>query len=224
VSQDNLMREMQKVAIEVEKAASKGMGKFFIKRMPENRTNINHMRSYIQQLIQQTGIKIDFIIGDYIDIMGTTHNVPADNVFIKDKFVTEEFRSLGFDFDCAMISASQLGRAAVEAENVTQGHIAGGISKINTADYVVAIRQDDKMKAIGEINFQILKSRNSGGVGKLLVMAWDAISLLISSKKKTADQLTLNKKKPQDDKLIMGLPPKQESAILGLVQVDDDKK
>lgn len=221
VSQDNLLREMQKVAVEVEKASGK-MGKFYIKRMPENRTNINHIRAYVQQLIQQTGIKIDFIVGDYIDIMGTTHSIPADNVFMKDKFVTEEFRSLGFDFDCVMISASQLGRSAVDAESLNQSHIAGGISKINTADYVLAIRQDEKMKAVGQINFQVLKSRNSGGVGKLLVMAWDAISLVISSAKKAADKLALNKKPQKDDRLIMGLPPKNESAILNIVQVDDD--
>lgn len=222
VSQDNLLKEMQKVAIEVENASNK-MGKFFIKRLPENRTNINHIRSYVQQLIQQTGVKIDFIIGDYIDIMGTTHAIPADNVFMKDKFVTEEFRSLGYDFDCVMISASQLGRSAVDADKLNQSHIAGGISKINTADYVVAIRQDDKMKSVGEINFEVLKSRNSSGVGKILVMAWDSISLVISSIKKAADKLILNKK--SKDTPIMGVPSsKQESAIIGLVQIDDDKK
>lgn len=219
VSQDNLLKEMQKVAVEVENAAGR-MGKFYIKRMPENRTNINHIRAYVQQLIQQTGIQIDFIIGDYIDIMGTTHSIPADNVFMKDKFVTEEFRSLGFDFNCIMISASQLGRQAIESENLNQSHISGGISKINTADYVIGIQHSEKMKSIGEINFTVMKSRNSGGVGKLIVLAWDAVSLVVSNLKKAADKLTFNKK-PSKDTPVMGVSSKKQDGILGLIQTDE---
>lgn len=195
ISQDNLLKEMAKVAAAVENAAGK-MGKFIIKRMPENRTNINDVRSYLQQLEQKNGFIPDFIVIDYIDIMGSTHNIASDNLFIKDKFVTEEVRSLGLDFNAIMISSSQLGRNAVDAEKLNQSHIQGGMSKINTADYVVAIKQDDLMRAAGEIMFEILKSRNSGGVGKRLLLAWDAISLCISSLVKGKDSLTLKKAGP----------------------------
>ena len=181
VSQQNLLRDMQKVANAITAAADNGMGKFYVKRMPEGRTNINHIRSYLLQLEQSAGFRPDFIVVDYIDIMGTTQSISLDNMFVKDKYVTEEIRSLGFDFDCIMISASQLGRGAIDAEKLTQAHIQGGISKINTSDYTVAIKQDDLMRAAGEIAFEILKSRNSGGVGKKLLLAWDAVSLIIKS-------------------------------------------
>lgn len=193
VSQDNLLKEMQKVATLVENAAGK-MGKFIIKRMPENRTNINTITSYLQQLEQATGFKPDFIIIDYIDIMGTTHAISLDNLFVKDKYVTEEVRSLGLDFDAIVISASQLGRSAIDAEKLNQAHIQGGISKINTSDYAVAVKQDDLMRAAGEIYFEILKSRNSGGVGKRILLGWDPISLNILSSQKKNDNLQLTKK------------------------------
>lgn len=193
VGQDSLLKELNKVAAEVEKASGK-MGKFIIKRMPENRTNVNHIRSYLQQLEQATGFRPDFIVVDYIDIMGTTHSVSLENLFVKDKFVTEEVRSLGFDFNAIMISASQLGRGAIDAEKISQSHIQGGISKINTADYVVALKQDDLMRSAGEMGMEILKSRNSGGVNKKLLMGWDPVSLVISSLNKNG--LTVTKKKP----------------------------
>jgi KaiC/GvpD/RAD55 family RecA-like ATPase len=180
IAQENLLKELHRVASSIINASGK-MGKFFIKRMVENRTNINHIRSYLSQLEQQYGFKPDFIVVDYIDIMGTTHNISLDNLFIKDKYVTEEVRSLGFDYNAMMISASQLGRLAIEAEKLTQAHIQGGISKINTADYVVAVKQDDLMRAAGEIYFDILKSRNSAGTGTKLLLEWDPISLLIKS-------------------------------------------
>lgn len=192
IGQDHLLKEMQKVTHLIEQAGSK-MGQFIIKRMPENRTTIHHIRSYLQQLEQSKGFRPDFIVVDYIDIMGTTLNVSLDNLFIKDKYVTEEVRSLGFDFDCIMVSASQLGRAALEAEKLHQGHIQGGISKINTSDYTIGIKQDDMMRAAGEIYYEILKSRNSNGVGRRVLFRWDPVSLTVSSLNK-GPALQINKK------------------------------
>jgi KaiC/GvpD/RAD55 family RecA-like ATPase len=183
IAQENLLRELTKAANLVEKA-SETYGKFRVKRMPENRTNINTIRSWLQQLEQTEGFVPDFICVDYLDIMGTTMNISLDNLFIKDKYVTEEVRSLGFDYNAIMISASQLGRTAIEADKLNQAHIQGGISKINTADYVIGIKQDDLMKAAVEIYYECLKSRNSSGVGNRALLGWDAISLTVSSLKK----------------------------------------
>ena len=192
VAQEQLLKEMTAVAAEIEKVAGSA-GKFYVKRMPENRTNINNIRSYIEQLRQATGFEPDFIVIDYLDIMSSTHNISLENLFVKDKYVTEEVRSLGFDFNCMMISASQLGRGAIEAEKLTQAHIQGGISKINTADYVIGIKQDDLMRAAGEIRYDCLKSRNSSGVGTSALLSWDAISLNITSRIASQAKLILKK-------------------------------
>lgn len=193
IGQDALLKEMSRAASLIENAAAK-MGRFIIKRMPENRTNINTIRSYLQQLEQSTGFRPDFIIVDYIDIMGTTHKIALDNLFVKDKYVTEEVRSLGFDFNAIMISASQLGRTAIDAEKLNQAHIQGGISKINTSDYTIGIKQDDLMRAAGELYFECLKSRNSGNVGKRVLLGWDPVSLNVVSLQKNKDQLKFTKK------------------------------
>lgn len=184
ISQADLFKDMQKVAVAVAKAGNKGYGRFFVKRFPENRTNIHTISSYLQQLEQAKGFWPDFIVVDYIDIMGTARAISLDNLFIKDKYVAEEIRSLGFDYDAIMISAAQLGRAAIDAEKLSQSHIQGGISKINTSDYVVGVKQTELMRSSGEINFDILKSRNSGGVGQTCLLSWDPISLVIGSRSK----------------------------------------
>ena len=85
VAQENLLKEMDKVLVEIENSRET-MGTFIIKRMAENRTNINDIRSYLLQLEQSIGFKPDFIIIDYIDILGCTHNISLDNLFIKDKY------------------------------------------------------------------------------------------------------------------------------------------
>jgi KaiC/GvpD/RAD55 family RecA-like ATPase len=212
ISQDMLLKEMSKAAGLIENK-SKKMGKFRIKRMPENRTNINTVRSYLQQLEQSTGFKPDFIIIDYIDIMGTSMQISNDNIFIKDKYVTEEVRSLGFDFNAMMISASQLGRNAIEAEKLNQSHIQGGMSKINTSDYVIAVKQDDLMRSTGEIVFEVLKSRNSRGVGKRILLEWDPISLTINSTATQNQTLELKRKS--------NIVLKSDSALFKPQQEDD---
>ena len=218
IAQENLLRELQKVVVEVEKAAGK-MGTFYVKRMPENRTNINHIRSYLQQLEQSHGFRPDFIIVDYLDCCGTTMSISLDNLFIKDKYVAEEIRSLGFDYDCIMISASQLGKHAAEAEKLSQAHIQGGSSKVNTSDYTVAIKQEDLMRAAGEIWFEILKSRNSSGVGKRILLGWDPISLLIKSLQKGKSGLQLKKKQSVIvTENTMFDKPKGDDGVLGLIQ------
>jgi KaiC/GvpD/RAD55 family RecA-like ATPase len=226
IAQDELLKEITKTASLIT-AASEKMGTFIIKRMPENRTNANTIRSYLQQLEQATGFKPDFIVVDYLDIMGTTTKISLDNLFIKDKYVTEEVRCLGFDFDAVIITASQLGRTAIEADKLSQAHIQGGISKINTSDYTIGIKQDDLMKAAGELYYDCLKSRNSGNVGKRALMGWDPVSLNVFSLQ--AKQARLDLKKKSNSAILgtgdivfgnkKGANPNKQEGVLGLMNL-----
>jgi hypothetical protein len=113
--------------------------------------------------------------------MASNRNVSSENIWLKDKYVSEELRAIGFDYDCAMISASQLGRGAIDAEKVTHAHIQGGISKIQTCDLMISIIQNDLMRAAGEYIFEFTKTRNSGGVGQSVLLRWDPIGLRVSN-------------------------------------------
>jgi hypothetical protein len=42
--------------------------------------------------------------------MASVQKHAGDSLFVKDKFVAEEVRAIGFDFDAVVISSSQLGR------------------------------------------------------------------------------------------------------------------
>lgn len=184
ISGKNIFSNKLKVGEAVEAAREEGYGRFFIKRMREGSTTADHIISYLRELEAVHGFKPDFVIVDYIDLMASVQKHGGDNMFTKDKFVTEEVRAIGFDFDCLMISASQLGRGAIEAtreqKSLDQAHIQGGISKINTSDLVVALVKDEAMDAQGIYRFEFLKSRNSNAVNKKLEMKWDAESLRIT--------------------------------------------
>lgn len=93
-------------------------GRFFIKRMREGSTTADHIISYLRELEAVHGFKPDFVIVDYLDLMASVTKHSGDNMFTKDKYTTEEVRAIGFDFDCLMISASQLGRCLDIKTNV----------------------------------------------------------------------------------------------------------
>lgn len=158
------------------------MGKLVIKHMPTG-TNANAIRGYLKEFELKNGYVPDLLIVDYLDLMGANEKVSADNVWEKDKRATEQLRDIGFDYNLFIATASQQNRAALEAEELHQGHIAGGISKVNTVDIHVSILLNSAMKAQGQIGFFFLKTRNSDGVGKTVYMHWDNTQLRIMNPK-----------------------------------------
>lgn len=194
VSQTDIFRNIHKIANDLN-VSKENCGHFFVKRFPESSTNANHLRAYIKEYESVHGHLPDFIVIDYLDLMTTNHKIAQDNLFIKDKYVAEECRALGHDFDCLVISASQLGRGALEAEHVHQGHIQGGISKVNTCDNFIAIIQTELMRAAGEYWLEYAKTRNSAGVGKKTLLRWDSQALRVSDN--TNDTIKLAKPKSE---------------------------
>lgn len=181
ISQVDLLRDITKSSIEIKKQAT--TGSMLIKRMPESSTKTSHIRAYLKEYEIVHGRKPDFICVDYLDLMASDQSVSAENAFAKDKFVTEELRALANEYECLMITASQLGRSALQLESLDdlgQQNIAGGISKVNTCDNLVAIVQTPQMKARGEMMYKLLKTRSSAGVGNSYMLNFNTSSLLLT--------------------------------------------
>ena len=163
------------------------MGRLDIKFLP-SATNANSIRAYLKELeLRNNGYVPDLLIVDYLDKMSANEYVSADNVWEKDKRATEQLVDIGKDYNMFIATASQQNRAAVNAETVDQSHIAGGISKINTVDWHLAIILNKAMKASGEIGFQFVKTRSSAGEGETVFLHWDNIQLRIMNPKDEED-------------------------------------
>ena len=156
----------------------KSMAKIYIKRMPESSTTVNDIRAYVRELQIKTGLKLDYIAVDYLDLLGSPRVDPSD-VFMKDKYVCEELRALAHELDITLVTASQLNRSAVDADEYNHGNIAGGISKIYTADNVIGIFNTQSLRERGEIQYQFLKTRNSNGLGAKVKLSYNVDTLLI---------------------------------------------
>ena len=156
-------------------------GLFHIKKMAEAGTTCNDIRAYLKEYVIKTGVKPDALCIDYLDIVYPNNaRIDVTNAFAKDKYVSEEMRSIGGEWDMPVVSASQLNRQSVEAQEFDHSHIAGGISKINTADNVFGIFTSESMREAGRYRLQFLKTRSSSAVGSKIELAYDPSCMRIS--------------------------------------------
>ena len=162
------------------KLVSKKAGQYRIKGFPAQ-SNVNDIRSYLKEVQIQTGIKVDFVMVDYLDlVMPVSVKVDPNDTFIKDKYVAEELRNLSKELNVLLVTASQLNRSAVEEIEFDHSHIAGGISKINTADNVFGIFTSRAMKERGRYQLQCMKSRSSTGVGHKVDLEYNIETMRIT--------------------------------------------
>jgi replicative DNA helicase len=161
------------------KMIGKKSGSVQVKYMPTGK-NANDIRSYIKEYEIKTGKKLDVVLVDYLDLMHPiAAKVSAENLFVKDKYVSEELRNLAMELNTIFVTASQLNRASVEEIEFDHSHISGGISKINTADNLFGIFTSRAMRERGRYQLQLMKTRSSSGVNSKIDLEFDVDSLRI---------------------------------------------
>lgn len=190
-----LFRDLDTVEMKV-KMMKKKSGNLQIKYMPAQST-VNDIRAFCKELQIKTGRNIDFMCVDYLDLlMPVSAKVSPNDLFVKDKYVSEELRNLAREMNILFVTASQLNRSAVEEIEFDHSHISGGISKINTADNVFGIFTSRAMRERGRYQIQAMKTRSSSGVGQKVDLEFDIESLRIRDLADDPDYQEFKKRAP----------------------------
>lgn len=175
----DLFKNMDDVELQVGIAA-KSAGSLQFVQMP-NGCNVNDIKAYVKEYQVQTGITLDAMLIDYLDLMSPAgKKINPSDLFIKDKYVSEELRNLAVELNILFVTASQLNRSSVDEVEFDHSHISGGISKINTADNVIGIFTSKAMRERGRAQIQFMKTRSSSGVGMKLDLKFNIESLRIT--------------------------------------------
>ena len=174
------------------KMIGKKSGAFQVKYMPTGK-NANDIRSYLKEYEIKTGRKVDVLLVDYLDLMHPiAAKISAENLFVKDKYVSEELRNLAMELNTLFVTASQLNRSSVEEIEFDHSHISGGISKINTADNLIGIFTSRAMRERGRYQIQLMKTRSSSGVGQKIDLEFDVDTLRINNLDEDDDNQSYN--------------------------------
>ena len=174
-----IFRNLDDVELKV-KMLGKQSGSVQIKYMPSGK-NANDIRAYLKEYQVKKGFKPDILLIDYLDLMmPMSIKVSPSDLFVKDKYVSEELRNLAMETQAVVVTAAQLNRAAVEEIEFDHSHISGGLSKIQTADNVIGIFTSRAMKERGRYQIQFMKTRSSSGVGQKVDLEFNLDSLRIN--------------------------------------------
>ena len=174
-----IFRDLDDVEMKV-KMIGKKAGQLQIKYMPSGKT-VNDIRAYVKEYEIKCGKPIDVLLIDYMDLlMPIGKKISAENLFVKDKYVSEEIRNLAMEKQVLCVTAAQLNRGAVEEVEFDHSHISGGLSKIQTADNVFGIFTSRAMRERGRYQLQLMKTRSSSGVGQKIDLEFNLDSLKIS--------------------------------------------
>lgn len=186
ISTREVFKQIDDVEMKV-KVIGKKSGTLQIKYMPSGKT-ANDVRAYLKEFEVKTGRKCDVLLVDYLDLlMPAGQKISAENLFIKDKYVSEELRNLAMEKNCVFVTAAQLNRGAVEEVEFDHSHISGGLSKIQTADNVFGIFTSRAMRERGKYQIQLMKTRSSSGVGQKIDLNFDVDTLRITNSEEQSE-------------------------------------
>ena len=181
-----VFKNLDNVELKV-KAKAKESGKLIIKYLSSGSTALS-IRTYIKEFELKHKVKCDAVLVDYLDLMmPVSRRVSPSDLFVKDKYVSEELRNLAVDTDILLVTASQLNRDAVEEIEFDHSHIAGGLSKIQTSDNVIGIFTSRAMRERGRYQVQFMKTRSSSGVGQKVDLDFNIDTLRISDMDESDD-------------------------------------
>lgn len=137
---------------------AKTNGHLVVKQLPSG-ASAAHMRHVVKELFRKRGIKPDVIIVDYIDLCGSSKHPKAEGNE-KGKYVAEEIRNLGLEFNAGVLTATQTNRSGAKVSDFDETSIADSFAKVMTFDALISLFSDKEMASRGEQVFNLLKSRD----------------------------------------------------------------
>lgn len=144
---------------------TKDWGKLYIKEYPAGSANASILRRDIEEIERIHEIKIDVLVLDYLNLLGTTrYSTKTANTYTLVKAVAEEIRGLGQTFDIPVISATQSNRSALNKETRTDAGleaVSDSIGLPQTADFMfnIVAPEEPNWKSNHYRLFRILKNR-----------------------------------------------------------------
>ena len=129
--------------------------RILIKEFPPSTVTCSNIQAFIKK-ISDTGIKIDAIVLDYVNLLTTKTGV---NSYERIKYTTEKLRALSYIFECPVITATQLNRTGYNEINPGLETVGESYGLAATADCMFNIWQEEEDAELGIIKLGLMKNR-----------------------------------------------------------------
>ena len=151
---DRLVENPQKVTQAMKRLVNNSwnpLGKLFIKEFPTSQGTTIDIERYVKEIEETQKFKVDVVIVDYINILSNYRN-PNDisNTYMKIKTIAEDLRGLAVKMDFVCITASQVGRNAINSSDINIEDVSESMGLMHSVDNALGIIMTDEMR-IGDI-------------------------------------------------------------------------
>jgi replicative DNA helicase len=173
-------------------------GDIIIKEFPASKTNANDISAYLERLQTIKEYTPDLIVVDYLGLMCPIDSSMGKNSYERGKYVSEELRVIGFEFNCPIVSAVQTGRQSYGAEKVGMEDTSDSIAIVQTADTYVTLAKPQKAADAHQLYATVVKCRgNKEGGTCTFQIEFD--KLKVSDAKTMADKKSDSIQKKAED-------------------------
>lgn len=133
-------------------------GLFIIDEFATGTLKCSQLRRIIEGWAQK-GVLFDLIVVDYADIMAPERYNQEERENSRQIYI--DLRALGFDFNAAMLTATQSNREGAKSAVVKATDVAEDFNKIRTADIVLTINSTPAERLAGEARILFAAVRNA---------------------------------------------------------------
>ena len=137
VGTKDIFRNLDSVEIKVKQVSFKS-GLLHVKQMPQGST-VNDIKAYLKNYEIETQKRCDVLVVDYLDLLYPNNKkINPRDLFIKDKYVTEELRGLAVEHKMVCLTASQLNRClTLDTEIITNDNVKKTLGELVEGDQIL---------------------------------------------------------------------------------------
>jgi replicative DNA helicase len=152
---DILVESQQKVMQSMKRLINNSwcpLGKLFIKEFPTSQGTTLDIERYVKEIEETQKFKVDVVIVDYINILSNYRNPnDASNTYMKIKTIAEDLRGLAVKMDFVCITASQVGRSALNSSDINIEDVSESMGLMHSVDNALGIIMTDDMR-VGDLD------------------------------------------------------------------------
>lgn len=136
---------------------AKRSGRLDLAEYPSGTLRPSQLKALLEKY-RNRGIQYDMVVVDYADIMAPDNR--TTDVIENSKSVGLGLRAIAFEFNCAVLTATQTNREGFKATVAKAEHVAEDFNKIRTADLVISINKTEEEAKKGEARLYFAACRN----------------------------------------------------------------
>lgn len=146
----------------IQQIQSKGYGKLIVEEFPPVSAHSGHFKMLINELKMKRKFVPDVIYVDYLNICLSRRfksSSSGNNSYSYIKSISEELRALAVEFDCPLITATQVNRAGHGSNDLELDDVSESFAITFVADLFLSISTTEQLNKMQQIMFKQLKNR-----------------------------------------------------------------